>query len=367
MNITLDDDAFALRDLAAQVLSGRTSPDKLERIEVTPDRFDVDLWTDLARTGLLGAAVPDADGGLGMGVLGAALVCAEVGRTVAPVPYVASACAGAVLAHCADNERRAQLLADLLSGERRVLVAPPPSVRAVVSSDRIDGTLLGVPWAHVADALLVAVNDDVVLVDPTAAGVLVTRGETTARQVALDIALSDVVVQRIGGASAARLLQLCWWTLLAAMQAGVTDAAVRLTASYTSTREQFGKPLSTFQGVALQAADAYVDSRAIDAVAMQAAWSIDAEQHGAGVDGSGVDATLPALTAAWWASEAGQRCVHLTQHLHGGMGADITYPVHRYFLHGKQIELMCGAASSLLAALGAALADRPNAGDAVHL
>jgi alkylation response protein AidB-like acyl-CoA dehydrogenase len=362
VNVTLDDDALALRALAAQVLSARTSPDKLERTEATPDRFDADLWADLAQTGLLGAAVPEVDGGLGMGLLGAALVCAEVGRTVAPVPYVASACSGAVLARCADDQQRGRLLSSLLSGERRVIVAPPPSVQANVADGRINGTLLAVPWAHVADALLVAMNDDVVLVDPTDDGVVVTRGETTARQVALDIALSDVEVELVGGAEAARLLQLSWWTLLAAMQAGVTDAAVRLTASYTSSREQFGKPLSTFQGVALQAADAYVDSRAIEAVAMQAAWSIDAQ-----TDGEQVDATLSALTAAWWASEAGQRCVHLTQHLHGGMGADITYPVHRYFLHGKQIELMCGAASSLLEALGDALADRPHAGDAVHL
>jgi acyl-CoA dehydrogenase len=150
--------------------------------------------------------------------------------------------------------------------------------------------------------------------------------------------------------------------LLAATQAGVTDAAVRMTATYTSGREQFGKPLSTFQAVALQAADAYVDSHVIDAVALQAAWSLDSAS-----DDANVDTTLPALTAAWWASEAGQRCVHLTQHLHGGMGADVTYPVHRFFLHGKQIELMCGAASSLLAQLGDALADRPLAGDAVHL
>ena len=362
MNVTLDDDARALRDLAAQVLSGRTTPDKLERVEATTDRFDADLWADLASTGLLGAAVPEADGGLGMGVVGAALVCAEVGRTVAPVPYVATACAATVLATCAAGDLRTGPLTSLLSGERHVIVAPPPSVQAVVDGDRINGALLGVPWAHVADALIVAVDEVLVLVDPTADGVVVTRGETTARQVSLDIALSDVAVQRIGDAEAARLLQLSWWTLLAAMQAGVTDAAVRRTASYTSSREQFGKPLSTFQGVALQAADAYVDSRAIDAVAMQAAWSIDAE-----LDGEHVDATLPALTAAWWASEAGQRCVHLTQHLHGGIGADITYPVHRYFLHGKQIELMCGAASSLLAALGDALAARPHAGDAVHL
>ena len=362
MNVTLDEDARALQALAAQVLAKRTSPDQLERTEATPDRFDAALWHDLAETGLLGAAVPEADGGLGMGLVGAALVAAEVGRTVAPVPYVASACAAVVLAGHSDSGLRDRLLPGLLSGERRIVAVPPPSVRALLDGDRINGSLIGVPWAHVADALLIPVDDHVVVLRPAADGVTKAAGETTARQIALDLTLSDVVIERVGGADAAQLLRECWWTLLAAMQAGVTDAAVRLTASYTSGREQFGKPLSTFQGVALQAADAYVDSRAIDAVALQAAWSIDAR-----LAGEDVDATLSVVTAAWWASEGGQRCVHRTQHLHGGMGADITYPVHRYFLHGKQIELMCGAASSLLATLGDALADRPLAGDAVHL
>jgi acyl-CoA dehydrogenase len=142
-----------------------------------------------------------------------------------------------------------------------------------------------------------------------------------------------------------------------AVQAGVTDAALRLTADYTSHREQFGKPLSTFQGVALKAADAYVDARVIRAAAMQAAWTLDAA----------LDADLAVLTAAWWAAEGGQHCVHVTQHLHGGMGADVTYPAHRYYLWGKQIELLVGGASRLLADLGSALAARPDAGDALVL
>ena len=363
MNVTLDSDELSLRDLAAQVLSRRTSVDDLDRVEATPDRFDSTLWRELAETGLLGAAVADTDGGLGMGVVGAALVCAEVGRTVAPVPYAAVACASVVLGRAASDGQRRRLLPSLLAGETRVVAVPPPCLRDVtVTGGQVRGALVGVPWAHVADLLMLAVGDTVVLVDPAADGVSVTRGETTARQVALDLELADVAVEQIGGADAAGLLRECWWTLLAAMQAGVTDAAVRMTAAYTSEREQFGKPLSTFQAVALQAADAYVDSRVIDAVALQAAWSLDAVQAG-----DDVDPTPAAMTAAWWASEAGQRCVHLTQHLHGGMGADVTYPVHRFFLHGKQIELMCGAASSLLAQLGDALADRPFAGDAVHL
>jgi acyl-CoA dehydrogenase len=121
-----------------------------------------------------------------------------------------------------------------------------------------------------------------------------------------------------------------------------------MTADYTSRRRQFGKPLSSFQGVALKAADGYVDNAAIRATAMSAAWRLD----------HGQDATAEVLTAAWWAAEAGHHCVHLTQHLHGGVSADLAYPVHRYFLCGKQIALMLGG-SAALARLGDLIATAP--------
>jgi 3-oxocholest-4-en-26-oyl-CoA dehydrogenase beta subunit len=358
MNATLDDNERELQTLARQILSGQSTHERLAQVEQTPERFDRGLWSDLADAGLLGAGVAEDDGGLGLGVVGAALVAAEVGRAVAAVPYDAAACAALVLARHGSPAQKERWLASVVSGTATVIVAPPLSSLGLrVEAGRVTGTAVGVPWAHVADAVLVLVGEQVLLVQPGGDGVASVRGETTARQVSLDLTFDDVRADPVGDAVAARFLAECWLTLLAATQGGVTDAAVRMTASYTSEREQFGKPLSTFQGVALAATDAYVDSRAIDAVALQAAWSLDV----------GVDATLAVLTAAWWASDGGQRCVHRTQHLHGGIGADITYPLHRYFLWGKQIELMCGAASSLLADLGEALAARPLAGDAVHL
>jgi len=362
VNTALDDAQQELQGLARQLTARRSTPERLAEIEETADRFDRVLWSDLAESGLLGAGLAEDDGGVGLGVVGAALVAMEVGRTVAAVPYAAVSAAALVLARHGSAAQKQRWLAGTVGGEAMVVAAPVQSAAGLrVSGDELSGTAIGVPWAHVADALLVVVGDEVLLVDPHADGVVAARGETTARQVALDLAFDEVVVERIDG-DAASLLTECWLTLLAATQAGVTDGAVRMTAAYTSEREQFGKPLSTFQGVALQAADAYVDSRAIEAVALQAAQLLDTQSLDAAADPK-----LAVLTAAWWASEAGQRCVHRTQHLHGGMGADITYPVHRYFLWGKQIELMCGAASSLLGALGDALADRPLAGDAVHL
>ena len=104
---------------------------------------------------------------------------------------------------------------------------------------------------------------------------------------------------------------------LAATAAGITDAALRQTAKYTSERLQFEKPLSTFQGVALKAADAYVDNAGIRAAVMQAAWRLDAAET---LGTTPAEASAYVLTAAWWAAEAGQHCVHITQHLHGGLG-----------------------------------------------
>jgi 3-oxocholest-4-en-26-oyl-CoA dehydrogenase beta subunit len=132
------------------------------------------------------------------------------------------------------------------------------------------------------------------------------------------------------------------WTALCALQVGVTEAAVKQTAAYLNTREQFNRPLSTFQGTMLRTADAAIDTESIRVTMWQAAWQLD----------HGIDAQLAVAVASWFAAEAGRRVVFSSQHLHGGIGADITYPIHRYFLWGKQIELLLGAPSSHLARLG---------------
>jgi acyl-CoA dehydrogenase len=358
MNLTLDETQRDLAGLAAQIFAGRGKPEQIEQIEATDEAFDRELWRELAEAGLLGVALPEAHGGLGFGSVELGLVCEQLGRVVAPIPFVATACASTVIAAVGTTDQQQRWLPGIVDGSTVLAVAPPQSVtRLTIDGDTVSGELVGVAWAHVADGLLIPYGGHVLLIDPSASGVTAQQARTTAREVALTLTLDSVPSETVGDSSAAQLLQQRWLTALANTQAGVTDAAVRMTAAYTSSREQFGKPLSTFQAVALKAADAYLDATAVQSAARQAAWTLD----------SGEDATLAVLTAAWWAAEAGQHCVHMTQHLHGGMGADITYPVHRYFLWGKQIELLTGGASALLAELGDALADRPQAGDALTL
>ncbi|TXS30463.1 acyl-CoA dehydrogenase, partial [Streptomyces sp. ms191] len=132
----------------------------------------------------------------------------------------------------------------------------------------------------------------------------------------------------------------------AGLQAGVCSGSLARAVAHTAVREQFGRPLATRQAVQLRAADAYMDTEAIRVTAYEAAWRHD----------RALPAREHALTAAWWASEAGKRVVHAGQHLHGGTGADLDHPVHRHFLWGRQLDAYLGCGTELLAELGDVLA-----------
>ena len=136
-------------------------------------------------------------------------------------------------------------------------------------------------------------------------------------------------------------------TALAALQLGVAEEALRRTAEYTTERKQFGRPIGSFQSVSLRVADAYIDVEAMRSTLWRAIWKVSTE-------GS---AALEVSAAKWWACRGGHRVVHSAQHLHGGIGADIDYPIHRYLLWSRQIELTLGGASQQLSKIGSLLAE----------
>lgn len=372
MDFSFSEEQDAVRDLAAQVFAGHAPVERVKEIERSDDRIDRELWRALADAGLLAIAVPEEYGGSGLGLVELALLLEQQGRHVAPVPLWPTLVLGApALAEFGTTAQREAWLPGIAAGDvfltaalaepgandplhTSVTAAPADGRGDNGGTWRLDGAKPSVPAAHVADRVLVpAVVPDgttaLFLVDPAASGVERTVGETTDRSLVAHLAFTGAPAARLGeGPETARALS---WTVerafvgLAALQVGVAEAAVRMAADYTSQRHQFGKPLSTFQGVALKAADAYIDTEAMRVTLWQAAWRLTA----------GLDATREVMVAKWWASEGGQRAVHITQHLHGGMGADVDYPVHRYFLWGKQIEDTLGGASAQLARLGATL------------
>jgi alkylation response protein AidB-like acyl-CoA dehydrogenase len=257
-----------------------------------------------------------------------------------------------------------------LQGEIILPGGTQPTTTATEQADgswTISGTKACVPAALVADALLVpascqqsdgAVNGVAVfIVDAGAPGLAMTRQATTTGRPEAIVELSDVHVpadRRLGsddtdGAAVIGLVVEHATTALCVLEAGVCAAALELTAAYTKTREQFEKPIATFQAVGQRAADAYVDTEAIRLTAWQAASRLAA----------GLPAAPEIAVAKYWAAEGGQRVVHAASHLHGGVGVDRDYPLHRFFLLTEQIELTLGGANESLRRLGRILADEP--------
>ena len=234
----------------------------------------------------------------------------------------------------------------------------PTSPRTTAQCDgdvwRLDGTKQLVPAAQLANAIVVSARTDdgpaLFVVDTDAHGVDVTPVRTTHGEPHADVALTGAVGQRLGSDIGAEPLQSLYTRALVglcAIQVGVAERALRIAASYTSEREQFGRPIGSFQAVQQRMADAFIDVEAIRWTTWHAAWLV----------AEGRPADRAAAIAKFWAAEAGARVTATAQQVHGGMGIDVTYPVSRYFLWAKHIELALGSAPEQLVRLGSAYAE----------
>lgn len=372
MDFELTEEQQAVRDLAGQILADKLTHERLKDIEATDNRFAADEWRELARAGLIGIALPPDHGGAGLGIFEACLVLEQVGRTVAPVPYLATVVLGAMpIARFASPGTVATWLPGVIEGETVLsaalaepgspVVADPPATSAERVRDRwhLSGEKAFVPWAGQADALLVpartgAEETAVFVVDAQDPGVQIEAITTTSGEpqglVHLDGAVATETVGAVGaGDEVVRWMADRATAGVCATQAGVSLRAVEMIGTYTSEREQFQMPIATFQAVAQRAADAYIDALAVQFTAWLAAWRLS----------EGLPAADALDVAKHWAAEGGQRVAHAAQHLHGGIGVDRDYPLHRYFLWSKVLELTLGGSTERLRRLGARLAADP--------
>jgi len=384
MDFSFSDEQQQIADLAKQIFADKATHERLKQIERgAGPRFDRDLWTELAKAGLLGVAIPQELGGGGLGFLEIALVIEQMGRTTAPVPLLETLVLGALpIAEFGSDEQRARwlprvaegkavLTAALVDGQDAALL-PSPAARAGAALPSttaskhsagwtLSGTKICVPAGAIAHCVLIpaATGDGtagVFLVDPSSPGVRVeplvtTSGQPEARIVLDNVRLGagDVLGSPADGARIVEWISERATAALSALALGVCEQALALTAEYTKTRKQFDVAIATFQAVGQRAADAYIDTEAIRLTAWQAAWRLSA----------GLPAAAHVAVAKFWAAEAGQRVVHTAQHLHGGIGVDQDYPLHRYFLYAKQLELTLGGATAQLLKIGKTLADLP--------
>jgi alkylation response protein AidB-like acyl-CoA dehydrogenase len=353
MDFSFTSDQDDLRELASKILGDATDQERVTRVLATDVVVDRDLWATMAEAGLAGISLPEAVGGGERGFLEACVVLEEVGRTAAPVPALAVMGLGApALVHFGALAH----LEGVADGARVVtaaLIEPVGDVSAPMTTasagDRLTGEKVCVPAGLLADRVVVSAAQGVFVVDPSSQGVTVERQDTTSGIPEARILLDGAPAEQLAGPEGVQWVVEHAQAASCIVAAGVCAAALRLTAEYTKGREQFGRPIASFQAVSQRAADAYMDAEAVRLTAWQAAWRLDRD----------LPASEQVATAKFWASEGAQRVVHAAHHLHGGMGVSKDYPLWRYFVLAKQLELSLGSATPSLLRLGALLADTP--------
>ena len=376
MNFAYSDDQKALAELARKILADVATHERIGEIEKSADAFDRVLWAELAKANLLGACLPEAHGGSGLGFVELCILMEELGRAVAPVPFFPTVVLTALpLAEFGSEAQKRALLPGVVAGDvilTAALEEPDgddplePSTKATRDGSgwRLTGTKICVPAAHLAARVLVPAalsggRVGLFLVDPRAPGVTLEMQRATSREPVATLTLKRVKVKPndLLGSPARGKKILSWLveraiTALCALQVGVADRALRMTARYTSERKQFDRPIGSFQAVHQRAGDAYVNVEAMRLTMQQAAFLL-AEK---------LPATLAVSVAKIWAADGGNHATYAAQHLHGGIGMDNDYPLHRSYLWTRQIELTLGSAARHLERIGEALAALPARG-----
>ncbi|MEO3792673.1 acyl-CoA dehydrogenase family protein [Nonomuraea sp. B10E15] len=387
MDFNLDETQQDLQKLAAEVLAREGDEDR--------------LW----QAGLMGVCVPEAAGGAGLGPVEMAVVLREVGARAAPVPALATLVSTLALARYGspDQQRRVTRATVALREPGRALSDPPVTAARRAGRAPDDGTgatvspgapddvrdMMASPGAgdngwvltgrkvsvpHPGAAVLVAADEGLFLVEAPSGGArpgasggawagasggawagasggvpgagargmeMIPEFASTGEPAAT-LVLDRTPAERVGGPEAVDGTRRLFTAAVAAQAAGVLAGALELTTSYVRTRRQFGRALAEFQAVTMQIADVYIAGRALDVAVWSAAWRL----------GEGLPADQDLALAAYHAGEA-VKALHTCQHLHGGLGLDVTYPLHRYFAQAKHLSHLLGGADAQLDLIGA--------------
>jgi len=370
MNFELSEEQLEVRALARKILEDYCSNEQMREFDHN-ERFNAKLWQELGTAGLLGIEIEQQYGGMSFDFETLCLLMEEVGRTVAPVPVLhALAVAAHTVQRFGSEQLKKEVLPSVASGSEMISCAfaeagsyslKPASLRAEANDGGwvLNGEKSFVPFANRSKFLLVAAAtvDGLVLlvVDNKAAGLTMLEQTSTAGENQYCLQFSDCVVSNAyclaSGAEGFAVLQHVENAAIAAsvsQMVGVCEVMMRLTASYTSEREQFGVKIATFQAVGQRAADCYIDVECLRLVAQRAVYTVEC--------GSNIEATEACAVAKIWAGDAGHRVSHAAQHLHGGMGVDREYSLWRYCLWAKQLEHTFGNSAEHTERLGELLA-----------
>ena len=366
MDFSFTEDQNSIKDLVKQVLSDIVTDDSLKALDKEGTWFHERAWKQLADSEMLGLAIPEEYGGAGMGLTELCLLLQQVGRTVAPVPAIETLVSAALpLAEFGTPEQKDRFLGGIAQG--RTVMTPAlvdvasrdpfkPSSIAKADGDgwRVSGQFSNVAYADRAERIIVPARTAggallVLLLDPKADGVRLS-GQTGTNGQPLwlleltdaPVAVADVLGSAGNGEQVLRYMVDRTTLGICAVEYGIAEQALFMTANYAGERKQFGVPIATFQGVTQRVGDAYIDVQVMRSSMWQACWRLD----------QGLDADKELAVAKYFASDGGARVVAAAQHVHGGMGFDRDYPLYRYFMTSKLLEFTLGNSQESLTRLG---------------
>ncbi|HEX4658751.1 MAG TPA: acyl-CoA dehydrogenase family protein [Streptosporangiaceae bacterium] len=332
--------------------------------DVNEDGYDWALWKELGQAGLLSLALPAELGGDGLGVMDVAVLLTEVGRRAASVPALATLVLGVLpVVRWGDRDLQQVLLAGVAAGDAVLTAAvrevsdvmpqvPATTARLADRSGTVSGVKVGVPYAAAADWILVPASlasgvRRVVIVEKSASGVSLRRTPSASGEPEYTLRLDEAPVAHVLGAHAGgRVLTDLHQLALAGaccLADGALAAALALTTAHVASRQQFGRPLAAFQAVAQQIADVYIASRTLHLATLSACWRLQ----------TGLEAADDLDVAAYWLAEQAPAALMTCHHLHGGIGMDVSYPLHRYSSLVRDLVRFVGGAEYRLDRLGA--------------
>lgn len=366
MDFTYSDEQTQIRELAQQIFKDQCG----DEFQATFSKarasggasWSKTLWKMMAESGLLGTAIPESHGGSGFGIIELCQILEEQGHSLAPVPILpALALGGLTLARYGSEPQKTKYLGKLASGELLLTaaVAEESMSRAMrskcIASQHngewtLSGNRVAVPYAKESSAIIVAATEGVFLVETSAKGVAYEFTNSGNHEPFYTVSFTQTPAERLGNADQANaVLQYildCGSIAACATMIGLCEESMKRTAQYTSERKQFETTIASFQNTTMKMADCYIDIEALRSAYLEALWKLDA----------GLPCAAEIKVAKYWACAAGHRVTHTCQHLHGGIGADVEYPLHRYYLWFKQMDLMMGGGTKQLADLGQLLA-----------
>ena len=359
MDFSFSADQLLLKNSARAFLDEHCKPTAVRLLWDDPRGESDTMWKEMAQLGWLGLSLPEVYGGSGLGMVESAILLEELGRAAYPGPYWPTVLAAAAIEAAGADAQKKRWLSAIATGDARATLAlldadldwdPAAMTARAEKTPRgwaLSGTKRFVPWAHVANVLLIPARalegPTLFLVDPSAAGLKLSpvQGmDLSTRWVQIDMdkvpAAADAVLGTPGQA-APLLSSLVRRGAVgaAAEMLGASRRCLDMAVGYAKVREQFGQPIGSFQAIRHKCAEMLLEVENSHAAVYYAAWALDAKAE---------DGELAASVAKAYVGDAARKVCGEAIQVHGGIGFTWEYDLHIYFKRAKALEPMYGDA-----------------------